>query len=324
MEVISSSRTGTNTVEAVIREGAAAFEAAIQLAYLNKRKDIPLRIRGLCRGKAARKVIEKRCGENVFYEDAIREMYVQTVEDGAKALDLDVVDVPDVEVTEIDREKGVTFKVRYTLKPEVNISGYKGLRLEKRGRLVTDVDGETNRIGNGDAQIADVKDQADIRKKLADGEKSRADSALDDSLAVRLAEMVEAEVPPVMYERRIAEMFREWEYRNRPVGITLQDYLKYTGLTAEQFRESFRKPAEIQVKFRLALEKIAALEGIGVTAEELEERYRELSRQQEMDVTNVKAAIPADSLMTDLKVQKAFDFVKENAEITEVGETDGQ
>lgn len=326
MEVISSSRTGTNTVEAVIREDAAALEAAIRSAYLKRRKDIPLRIRGICREKAARKAIEKRCGENVFYEDAVQEMYIQTVEDGAKALDLDVVDVPDVEVTEIDREKGVTFKVRYTLKPEVNISEYKGLKLEKKVRPVTngDVDREINRIGNEDAQTTDVADRSDIRKELTDEEKNRADSALDDSLAEKLAEMMEAEIPSVMYEHRIADMLREWEYRNRPVGVTFQDYLKYTGLTAEQFRESFRKPAEIQVKLRLALEKIAALEGIGVTAEELEERYRELSRQQEMDVTDVKAAVPADSLRADLKVQKAFDFVKENAEIIEVEETDGQ
>lgn len=61
-----------------------------------------------------------------------------------------------------------------------------------------------------------------------------------------------------------------------------------------------------------------------MTAEEHEERYWELSRQQEMEIGDVKAAVPADSLRADLKVQKAFDLVKENAEITEVEETHGQ
>lgn len=97
-----------------------------------------------------------------------------------------------------------------------------------------------------------------------------------------------------------------------------------SGLTAEQFRESFRGPAEIQVKLRLALEKIVALEGIEATEDELEQQYRELSRQQGMDIKDVKAAVPADSLRDDIKVQKAFDLVKEHAEITEVEETDGQ
>lgn len=96
---------------AVIRKDAEALETAIRSAYLKKRKDIPLRIRGVRGEKAARNAVEKRCGENIFYEDAVKEMYMQTEEDEADALKLDVVDVPGVEVTEIDREKGVTFKV---------------------------------------------------------------------------------------------------------------------------------------------------------------------------------------------------------------------
>ncbi len=428
MEIISNSKTETNTTEAVIRVDAAAFEAAVQSVYLKRRKNIS--IPGFRKGKATRKMIETQYGENVFYEEAVNGMYQQTVADAAEELKLDVVDVPDVEVTEISKENGVTFKVRYTVKPEVNISDYKGLKLEKKVKTVTDgdVDKEIDRVRNNNARIIDVTDRAavsgdtvifdyegsidgvpfdggkaeqfsleigsgrfipgfedqlvgksvgeefdvnvsfpedyhakelagkpavfkcrlheikakelaalddefvkdvsefdtldeykaDLKKKLTDAANERADSALDDSMAEKLAEMMEAEVPPVMYEHRIADMLREWEYRNRYAGITLQDYLKYTGLTADQFRESFRKPAEIQVKLRLALEKIAANEGIEATEEELEQHYKELSEQHKMDIDRVKAAVPAESLMIDLKIQKAFDFVKENAEITEV------
>lgn len=428
MEIISNSKTETNTTEAVIRVDAAAFEAAVQSVYLKRRKNIS--IPGFRKGKATRKMIETQYGENVFYEEAVNGMYQQTVADAAEELKLDVVDVPDVEVTEISKENGVTFKVRYTVKPEVNISDYKGLKLEKKVKTVTDgdVDKEIDRVRNNNARIIDVTDRAavsgdtvifdyegsidgvpfdggkaeqfsleigsgrfipgfedqlvgksvgeefdvnvsfpedyhakelagkpavfkcklheikakelaalddefvkdvsefdtldeykaDLKKKLTDAANERADSALDDSMAEKLAEMMEAEVPPVMYEHRIADMLREWEYRNRYAGITLQDYLKYTGLTADQFRESFRKPAEIQVKLRLALEKIAVNEGIEATEEELEQHYKELSEQHKMDIDRVKAAVPAESLMIDLKIQKAFDFVKENAEITEV------
>lgn len=434
MEIISNNKTETNTTEAVIRVDAAAFEAAIQAVYLKRRKNIS--IPGFRKGKATRKMIETQYGENVFYEEAVNGMYQQTVADAAEELKLEVVDVPDVEVTDVSKENGVTFKVQYTVKPEVNISDYKGLKLEKKVKTVTDgdVDKEIDRVRNNNARIIDVTDRAavsgdtvifdyegsidgvpfdggkaeqfsleigsgrfipgfedqligknageefdvnvsfpedyhakelagkpavfkcklheikakelaalddefvkdvsefdtldeykaDLKKKLTDAASERADSMLDDSMAEKLSEMMEAEVPPVMYEHRIADMLREWEYRNRYTGITLQDYLRYTGLSAEQFRESFRKPAEVQVKLRLALEKIAALEGIEATEEELEQHYKELSEQHKMDIDRVKAAVPAESLMTDLKIQKAFDFVKENAEITEVEETDAQ
>ena len=136
-------------------------------------------------------------------------------------------------------------------------------------------------------------------------------------MAEKLAEILEAEVPEAMYEHRIADMIREWEYRNRYAGINLDTYLKYTGLTIDQFKESFKKPAEVQVKLRLALEKIAELENIEATEEELEQHYKELSEEHKMDIEKVKSVVPADSLKVDLKIQKAFDFVRANAEITE-------
>lgn len=434
MEIISSSKTETNTVEAVIKVDAAEFEAAVQSVYLKRRKNIS--VPGFRKGKATRKMIETQYGEGVFYEEAVNGMYQKTVADAAEELKLEVVDVPDTEVTEVSKENGVSFKVQYTVKPEVNISDYKGLKLEKKVKTVTDgdVDKEIDRVRNNNARIIDVSDRAaqtgdtaildyegsvdgvpfdggkaeqfslelgsgrfipgfedqivgknigeefdvnvtfpedyhakelaakpavfkcklheikakelaalddefvkdvsefdtldeykaDVRKKLTDAASERANSALDDAMAEKLAGLMEAEVPPVMYEHRIADMLREWEYRNRYIGITLQDYLKYTGQTADQFRESFRAPAEIQVKLRLALEKIAQMENIEATEEELEQHYKELSEQHKMDIEKVKSVVAAESLMVDLKIQKAFDFVKENAEITEVEETDGE
>ncbi len=106
---------------------------------------------------------------------------------------------------------------------------------------------------------------------------------MDNMLATRLAEMLEGEIPEAMYERRVADMLWEWEARNKG-NITLQDYLKYAGLTEEQFRESFREAAEIQVKLRLALEKIVELEKIEVTPEELEERYGDIADEQKIDI----------------------------------------
>ncbi len=160
--------------------------------------------------------------------------------------------------------------------------------------------------------------KADIKAKLEETVKKQADSALDNTISEKLAELLVAEVPEAMFENRIADMLREWEYRNRYAGITLADYLKYTGLTIDQFKENFRAPAEIQVKLRLALEKIAELEKIEIDDAALEEQYKNLADEHKMDVEKVKGIIPAESLKADLAAEKAFELVKTNAEITEV------
>lgn len=428
MEIISNNKTEVNTVEVEIKVSPEDFEAAVQSAYLKKRKNIS--IPGFRKGKATRKMIEAQYGEGVFYQDAVNSMYQKVVSDAAEELKLDVVDVPDTEVTDVSKENGVSFKVRYTVKPEVSISDYKGLKLEKPVKNVTDeeVEKEIERVRNSNARIIDVTDRAaekgdtvifdfegfcddkafdggkaekfslelgsgrfipgfedqvvgknigedfdvnvtfpedynaselagkpavfkckiheikgkelaelddefakdvsefdtldeykaDIKAKLTENANKQADGALDDNMAEKLAEKLEAEVPGVMYENRISDMIREWEYRNRYMGINLDTYLKYTGMTIEQFKESFRKPAEVQVKLRLALEKIAEIENIEATEEELEQHYKELAEEHKMDVEKVKSVVPADSLKIDLRIQKAFDFVKANAEITEV------
>ncbi len=428
MEIISNNKTGANTVEAEIKVNAADFEAAVQATYLKKRKNISLP--GFRKGKATRKMIEAQYGEGVFYEDAVNSIYQKTVADAIDELKLEVVDIPETEVTSVSKEEGVSFKVSFTVKPEVKIDGYKGLKVEKAVKTITDadVDAEIERIRNNGARIIDVTDRAaqngdtvifdfegfcegeafeggkaeqfslelgsgrfipgfedqicgknigeefdvnvtfpenynaenlagkpatfkcklheikgkelaelddefakdvsefdtlaelkaDLKTKLEEAAGKQADSALDNTVSEKLAELLEAEVPEAMYEHRIADMLREWEYRNRYAGITLQDYLKFTGLTIDQFKENFRAPAEIQVKLRLALEKIAELENIEVTEEALEEQYKNLADEHKMDVEKVKSIIAAESLKADIKSEKAFELVKNSAEVTVV------
>ena len=428
MEIISNNKTGANTVEAEIKVNAADFETALQATYLKQRKNISLP--GFRKGKATRKMIEAQFGENVFFEEAVNSIYQKTVADAIDELKREVVDVPETEVTSVSKEDGVSFKVTFTVKPEVKIDGYKGLKIEKTVKTITDaeVDAEVDRVRNQNARIIDVTDRAvangdtvvfdfegfcdgvafdggkaekfsleigsgrfipgfedqivgknideefdvnvtfpedynaenlagkpavfkcklheikgkelaelddefakdvsefdtlaeykaDIKAKLEESAKKQADGMLDNTISEKLAEILEAEIPAAMFEHRMADMLREWEYRNRYTGITLQDYLKYTGLTVDQFKENFRTPAEIQVKLRLALEKIAELENIEVTDAALEEQYQKLADEYKMDLDKVKAVIAAESLTADIKAEKAFDLVKESAEITEV------
>jgi trigger factor len=100
-------------------------------------------------------------------------------------------------------------------------------------------------------------------------------------------------------------------------GLDLNTYFKYTGMTLEKLREQMRPQAESQVKCRLALEKIAALENILPTDEEVAEEYANIAKAYNMDVEKVQSMIASDAIIADMKVKKAMDLVKEKAVIIE-------
>ena len=159
--------------------------------------------------------------------------------------------------------------------------------------------------------------KADIRTRLEKSAEDEANTNLDNALVDAVVAKLNAEVPQVMYERRVDDIVREWSSRNR---IRVEDYLKYTGTTMEQFRANFAEVAKRQVDLRLALEKIAEIENIEVTDEDVEKEFNSMAEQYKMELDKVKAAIPADAVKNDLKIEKALDLVRSAAKIEEVTE----
>jgi trigger factor len=96
-------------------------------------------------------------------------------------------------------------------------------------------------------------------------------------------------------------------------GLDLNTYFKYTGMTLESMREQMRPQAESFVKTRLALEKIAELENIVASEEEVEAEYARLAEAYQMEADAVKGMIPAESVAEDLRVKAAMELVKANA-----------
>lgn len=230
--------------------------------------------------------------------------------------------IPGFEEQIVGKSIGEEFDVNVTF-PEnyqaENLAGkpavFKCKLHEIRGKELPDVDDEFVK----DVSEFDTLDEykADIKSKLEKAAADEADTALDNALVDALAEKMTAEVPEVMYQRRIDDIVREWSARNR---IRVEDYLKYTGTTMEQFRANFTAVAKRQVDLRLALEKIADLENIEVSDEDLEKEYADMAEQYKMEVDKVKAAVPADAVKNDLKIEKALDLVRDSAKIEEVTE----
>ncbi len=153
--------------------------------------------------------------------------------------------------------------------------------------------------------------RADVEAKILKRHESAAESAFEEIIVKALCEKLGGEeIPEAMYEAECENLLRDYDNRLRMQGLDLGTYFKYTGLTLDTMREQFRPQAESFVKTRLALEKIAELENITVSAEELEAEYARLAEAYQMDADAIKGMIPAESVEEDLKVKAAMELVK--------------
>ena len=159
--------------------------------------------------------------------------------------------------------------------------------------------------------------KADIKKKALERKKKAAEETVENILVEQIVDGIKGEIPEAMFTNRLNQSVEDFNYRLQSQGMNLDLYLKYTGSTIDQFRDTFRPQAEMQVKYRLALEKIVELEGIKADEKEIDAEYAKLAESYGVDADRVKAVIPASEVEKDVACGKAIDFVKANAVITE-------
>ena len=150
-----------------------------------------------------------------------------------------------------------------------------------------------------------------IAKRLAE----EADKDVDDQIANKLMELLEGEIPEAMYDNQASEMVRDFEMRLRAQGMDMNTYMQYMGMDVNGLKGMYKEEAEKRVKLRLALETVAKKENIEVTDADLDEEYQKMADAYKMEIDKVKAAVPADSLTEDVKVEKALKLVKDKAVI---------
>ena len=158
--------------------------------------------------------------------------------------------------------------------------------------------------------------KADLKAKIKENKEKAVETEFEENLIDRMLENFEADVPEVMVEAQIDRIVEDFGYRLSMQGLGLDTYLKMNDMSMESFRKLFREQADKQVKVRLALEKIAELENMEITEEELEEEFKSLAEQNNLDVERVKQLLPAESLKGDLLTQKAVDLIKSTAKKT--------
>lgn len=160
MSLKSSNKVDTNVWELEVSVDGDTFKDAVTKAYLKQRKNIT--IPGFRKGKAPRAFIEKYYGEGVFYEDALEAIYPDAVASAIEEAKLEPVDTPyDLEIPEMGND-GVTMKFKVTVKPEVELGEYKGLKATKKSTKVSadEVKAELARMQEQNSTVSDVDDRA--------------------------------------------------------------------------------------------------------------------------------------------------------------------
>ncbi len=160
MSLVSTNKIDATKYELIINVDAEGFEKALQEAYMKARKNI--NINGFRKGKAPRKMIEQLYGDNVFFEDAVNLLVNTEVAPAVEETDYELIASPDIEVTSVNKADGVSFKVTITTKPEVEISDYKGIEVEKTVNAVTDedIDRQINALRERNGRLVTVEDRA--------------------------------------------------------------------------------------------------------------------------------------------------------------------
>ena len=156
MSVKNCEKLEKNEVLLTIEVGAEEFEAAVEKAYHQKRKEIS--VPGFRKGKAPRNLIEKMYGEGVFYSDAIDLCWFEAYKAAVEEKELRVVGEPAVELASDVTKEGFTFTAKVPVYPEVTLGQYKGLSAPKAEVkvLAADVNTRLKRMAESNSRMVSV------------------------------------------------------------------------------------------------------------------------------------------------------------------------
>lgn len=159
--------------------------------------------------------------------------------------------------------------------------------------------------------VADLKNM--IRTRIEDGKKSQAENKADTALMDKLVENAEIDLPEVLVEEEVNNQIQQLAQQISQYGMNFNQYLSMMGKKIEDVRAEYTDNATKTAKLRLILEDIAKVEALEPTEEDLENEYNNIAAQYNMPVDQVKTYISVDMLKRDVRNEKAYAFVKENA-----------
>lgn len=210
-----------------------------------------------------------------------------------------------------EKEINVTFPEEYHAeelkgKPAVFKVTVKSIQQKELPELNDDFAKDVSEFDTFDEYKQDVKAKLD----KANADKTAAE--FEGNVIKVVTDAAKVDIPQGMIDAKIEDLIRDFGYRLSSQGLSLDQYMKYTGATVDTFKEQFKDQAEEQVKTALVLGEIAKKENIEVTDEDVENEFKRMAEMYGMEVDKLKEYIKdgeKDSLKEELKIKKAVDKI---------------
>ena len=158
----------------------------------------------------------------------------------------------------------------------------------------------------------------DVEKKLAEKKEIEANSKNEDAVVTKVVENASMEIPDKMIDAQAENMVQDMARRMQSQGLSLDMYLKYTGMTVEQMKEQARPDAEKRIRTRLVLEAVAQVENIQISDEKVDEEVAKMAEAYKMEVDKLKSYMSESDIKQmkeDLAVQQAVDLLVAEAKL---------
>ena len=158
----------------------------------------------------------------------------------------------------------------------------------------------------------------DVEKKLAEKKEIEANSKNEDAVVAKVVENASMEIPDKMIDAQAENMVQDMARRMQSQGLSLDMYLKYTGMTVEQMKEQARPDAEKRIRTRLVLEAVAQAENIQISDEKVDEEVAKMAEAYKMEVEKLKSYMSESDvkqMKEDLAVQQAVDLLVAEAKL---------
>lgn len=155
--------------------------------------------------------------------------------------------------------------------------------------------------------------KADIRAKALERTQKQVQSAFEQACVDKAAENTTVDMPKALVEAELDNQMERFAYQLQMSGYTMESYAKMMGGDLSTMRNAFRPAAEKQAKVNVTLAKIAEVEGITVSEEEMNAEYEKLAKQYELEVEKVKSMVPAEEIKASLETRKVIDLLTSSA-----------
>lgn len=158
--------------------------------------------------------------------------------------------------------------------------------------------------------------KADLEKKLLENKEAALKREKEEDVVGRIVENATMEIPDPMIDTQVGQMTQEFAQRIQSQGLSLQQYMQFTGMTPESMKEELRPQALKRIQSRLVLEAVVAAEGIEASEEELEKELENMAAMYQMETDKLKELVgegEKKQIALDLAVQKAVELVVDAA-----------